>query len=441
MSAVVVMSALACSRSTADPSQPNGGSQPTQPAATITVQVDQGHTPISPYIYGSNQDDGTDVWTVRREGGNRTTGYNWENNFSNAGNDYIHSSDLYMITSEGLPASDAAIPARAVTFFHDQSIAMGAKSIVTLQMAGYVAADGKGAVQPSEVAPSARWDQESPKKPTAFAQTPDLTDGVVYMDEFVNALVQRYGAAASQQGVRWYSLDNEPALWRSTHPRIHPQAVGAAELLDRSVALASATKAVDPSAEIIGPAAYGMAEFVSLQDAPDWSAVKQGYEWFIDYYLDGMRKAEQAKGMRLLDVLGVFGERGVYLATIWGMDATQTYISAGFKLYRDYDGNRSTYGSTTVRAQTSDVARTSVHAAINGQDPSTVHLILLSKEQRDTVAVRVELRGGASYSSAQVWGFDAASAKITARRAVTAIVGNSFDYAVPPLTALHFVVK
>jgi hypothetical protein len=40
-----------------------------------------------------------------------------------------------------------------------------------------------------------------------------------------------------------------------------------------------------------------------------------------------------------------------------------------------------------------------------------------------------------------VWGFDAASAKITARRAVTVIVGNSFDYAVPPLTALHFVVK
>ncbi len=537
MSAVLVMSVLAGSSSIADQGQPDGGSQPTQPGATITVQVDQGRTPISPYIYGSNQDDGTDVWTVRREGGNRTTGYNWENNFSNAGNDYIHSSDLYMITSEGLPASDAAIPARAVTFFHDQSIAMGAKSIVTLQMAGYVAADGKGTVQPSEVAPSARWDQESPKKPTAFAQTPDLTDGVVYMDEFVNALVQRYGGAASPQGVRWYSLDNEPALWSSTHPRIHPQAVGAAELLDRSVALASATKAVDPGAEIIGSAAYGMAEFVSLQDAPDWSAVKQGYEWFIDYYLDGMRKAEQAKGMRLLDVLdvhwypeargdnritdanattsndeaarlqaprslwdstyrevswitqnlpaflpllpklqhsidqyypatklgvseynygggktvsggiaqadvlGVFGERGVYLATIWGMDATQTYISAGFKLYRDYDGNRSTYGSTTVRAQTSDVARTSVHAAINGQDPSTVHLILLSKEQRDTVAVRVELRGGASYSSAQVWGFDAASAKITARRAVTAIVGNSFDYAVPPLTALHFVVK
>lgn len=535
---MAVMSALACACSTAsDPTQPSGGPPATQPAATITVQVDQGRTPISPYIYGSNQDDGTDVWTVRREGGNRITGYNWENNFSNAGNDYFHSSDLYMISNEGLPTSDAAVPARAVTFLHDQSIAMGARSIVSLQMAGYVANDGKGTVQPSEVAPSARWVRVSPKKPTAFTLTPDLTDGVVYMDEFVNVLVQRYGGAASQRGVRWYSLDNEPALWSSTHPRIHPQPVGAAELLTRSVALASATKAVDPIAEIIGPAAYGMAEYVSLQDAPDWSAEKQGYEWFIDYYLDGMRKAEQTNGKRLLDVLdvhwypeargdnriidanattsndvaarlqaprslwdstyretswiaqslpaflpvlpklqhsieryypatklgiteynygggttvsgglaqadvlGVFGERGVYLATIWGMDATQVYTSAGFKLYRDYDGNRSTYGSTAVRAQTSDVARTSVHAAINGADPSTLHVILLSKEQRDTMVVRVHLTGGPSYSSAQVWGFDATNAKITARRAVSAITGNSFDYAVPPLTALHLVVK
>jgi mannan endo-1,4-beta-mannosidase len=528
----------ACSSSAAtDSSQGNGGSQPPPPAVTVTVQVDQDRTAISPYIYGSNQDDGTDVWTVRREGGNRTTGYNWENNFSNAGSDYIHSSDLYMITSEGLPASAAATPARAVTFFHDQSIAMGAQSVVTLQMAGYVSKDGNGTVQPSEVAPSPRWVSVSPKKPTAFSQTPDLTDGQVYMDEFVNALVVRYGNASTPHGVRWYSLDNEPALWSSTHPRIHPQPVGAAELLNRSVALAAATKAVDPGAEIIGPAAYGIMEFFSLQDAPDWSAVKQGYEWFTDYYLDGMRKAALSAGTRLLDVLdvhwypeargdnritdanattqndasarmqaprslwdstyresswitqslpaflpllpklqrsidqyypgtrlsvseydygggktvsggiaqadvlGVFGERGIYLATIWGMDATRVYTSAGFKLYRDYDGNHSSYGNIAVRARTSDVTRTSVHAAINGGDPSTVHLILLSKEQRDSLTVRVQLTGGATYSSAQAWGFDANSATITPRGGVTSISGNAFNYTVPPLTALHLIVK
>jgi len=436
-----------------------------------------------------------------------------------------------------LPASDAAIPARVVTHFHDLSVVMGAQSIVTLQMAGYASADARGTVQPSETAPSARWVRVEARKPSAFTLNPDLTDSAVYMDELVNLLVQRYGGAASATGVRFYNLDNEPALWPSTHPRIHPQPVGAAELISRSVTLASAVKAVDARAEIVAPAAYGMAEFVSMQEAPDWNAVKAGYEWYIDYYLDGMRKAGQTSGTRLLDVLdvhwypeargdnriidatattandaaarlqaprslwdssyhesswiaqslpaflpllpklqhsiaqyypstklgiseydygggttvsggiaqadvlGIFGERGVYLAAHWGVSATRTYTSAGFKLYRNYDGQRAVYGSTAVRTETSDVSRTSVHAAINGSDPSEVHVILLSKEPRDTLVVRVQLSGGASYSSAQAWGFDAASPAITSRAGVTNIAGNSFDYAVPPLTALHLVVR
>jgi mannan endo-1,4-beta-mannosidase len=537
--ACALAGAVGCSGSASTDTGPPDDGPPVvvTPAVTVTVQVDQDRTPISPYVYGSNQDDGTDVWTLRRLGGNRLTGYNWENNDSNAGNDFQHSSDLFLISNEGLPASDAAIPARVVTYFHDQSLAMGAQSLVTLQMAGYASADALGTVQPGETAPSPRWVRVESKKPSAFTLTPDLTDSVVYMDELVNLLVQRYGGATSPNGVRMYSLDNEPALWPSTHPRIHPQPVGAAELLNRSVALASAVKAVDARAEIVGPAAYGMAEFASLQEAPDWNAVKAGYEWYIDYYLDGMRKAEQTGGKRLLDVLdvhwypeargdnrivdagattandaaarlqaprslwdssyhesswiaqslpaflpllpklqqsiaryypatklgvseydygggttvsggiaqadvlGIFGERGVYLAAHWGVSASRTYTSAGFKLYRDYDGHHALYGGTAVRARTTDVPRTSVHAAIDGTDPSVVHVILLSKEPRDTLVVRVQLSGGATYSSAQAWGFDATSPAITARKAVTGITGNSFDYAVPPLTALHLVVR
>ena len=137
----------------------------------ITIALDQDRAPISPLIYGTNQDAGQTIWTVRRSGGNRTTGYNWENNFSNAGSDYIHNNDLYDITSLGLPASDASIPARAVTYVHDQSLAMGAQTIITLQMAGYVSADGNGPVSVAETAPSPRWMKVEHKKPTAFSTT------------------------------------------------------------------------------------------------------------------------------------------------------------------------------------------------------------------------------------------------------------------------------
>ncbi len=70
-------------------------------------------TRISPYIYGSNgqSDDRDENITARRAGGNRWSGYNWENNASNAGEDYINHSDDYL--SYLLPDSIRNLPAAA----------------------------------------------------------------------------------------------------------------------------------------------------------------------------------------------------------------------------------------------------------------------------------------------------------------------------------------
>lgn len=95
-------------------------------------------------------------------------------------------------------------------------------SIMTLQMAGYVSADFLGTVNEEETAPSSRWNRVEFEKGTAFDDMPDLNDGVVYMDEFVNYLVKTLGNSQSEKGIKAYSLDNEPALWSSTHPRVHP---------------------------------------------------------------------------------------------------------------------------------------------------------------------------------------------------------------------------
>ena len=192
-----------------------------------------------------------------------------------------------------------------MTRFHDQSVAMGASSILTLQTAGYVARDKNGTVAESETAPSARWIPVSATKAAPFALSPDRTDDRVYIDEFVNFMVQRYGSAATETGVRWYSLDNEPGLWSHTHPRIHPNPVTAEELVQRAIEYAAAVKAVDPASEILGPALFGMSAFETLQDAPDWNTVRQGHTWFISYYLEQMRQAEHDHGQRLLDVLDV----------------------------------------------------------------------------------------------------------------------------------------
>lgn len=290
-----------------DGTSPGGEEDDIEIVATVSarIHVDSARAPISPFIYGSNQDRADSRWTVRRWGGNRTTGYNWENNASNAGADWYHSSDLYVVTSAGLPASDAAIPGIAVTHHHERSRAMGAASIITLQMAGYVAADTDGSVSESETAPGDRWLPVTFARGGPFPAEPDLEDGVVHMDELVHRLVQEFGSASAPEGVRWYSLDNEPGLWSHTHPRIHPEPPGVGELIDRSVALAAAVKAIDPDAGILGPALYGMTAFESLQEAPDWGTTGAGYDWFIGYYLTEMRQAGLTAGRRLLDVLDV----------------------------------------------------------------------------------------------------------------------------------------
>ena len=172
---------------------------------------------------------------------------------SNAGSDWYHSSDNYACTFTETPEDKCNEPGGVLSTFHEQSIAQGAYSLITLPLAGYVSRDGNGTVLESETAPSHRWNEVVYRKGAPFTLTPDLNDGKVYVDEEVHFLVHKYGNASTPTGVKGYSLDNEPALWPPhTHPRIHPNITGVQELLDRSIALASAVKDVDPYAEIFG---------------------------------------------------------------------------------------------------------------------------------------------------------------------------------------------
>ncbi|ACB77577.1 glycoside hydrolase family 44 protein [Opitutus terrae] len=290
-------------------------------AVEITIDPNAGRTPISPLVYGSNAALEGVRFPLRRQGGNRMTGYNWENNASNAGHDYRHQSDNYLTWVVGIPDSQANTPGIVMTHYHDQVLADSARySIITVPMAGYVAADkiNRGLFA-SEAAPSVRWVAVENTKPTALSLVPDVTDARVYSDEMVNFLVNRYGSASGPRGVKAYSLDNEPDLWsdgqyvngqvalenNATHPLIHPAKPRAAELITRSVDLAKAIKRVDPAAEVVGFASYGFGGYSTFQSAPDWDTekAKGSYRWFIDYFLDQMRQASTTAGVRLLDVM------------------------------------------------------------------------------------------------------------------------------------------
>ena len=289
-------------------------------APTIRVRTDAPGHKINPAIYGINNLSNFEKATYLaadsamlgsdRMGGNRMTGYNWENNFSSAGSDYQHSSDNWM-TQNPLPTATG--PGGAVASFVERNLGLGRAPILQLQMAGYVAADGAGTVTPAQAAPSSRWKKVVFAKGSPFSLTPSTTDSFVYLDEEVNFLVRKFGRA-DQGGVPYYQLDNEPALWPTTHARIHPQSLTMKELLDNSEALAKAVKAVDPSAKVIGYESFGAMEMWtcgsvsaagSWSECADWAPYKSKYGWSVAAFLGEMRKRSEAAGQRLIDVLGI----------------------------------------------------------------------------------------------------------------------------------------
>lgn len=265
---------------------------PTTTDIVFTIDVATPRTPISPYIYGSNEftkkTDGTDrlpQLTLYREGGNRYTGYNWENNASNAGIDYgPNSSDTYL--------SDSTVPGFAITHAIDQASARGAASLVTVPIVDYVAADTKGLVTEVASNASSRWLRNYPTTPGGvLPASPNTTDKAVYQDQFVHFIAQKYPNT-------FFSLDNEPALWPSTHPLIHPQQTTFAEMAERTTAYATMIKNQAPNSTVFGAVAYGYYEYVALQGAPD----QQGRD-YLDFFLDTAKTAEQAAGRRVVDVL------------------------------------------------------------------------------------------------------------------------------------------
>ncbi len=487
--------------------------------------------PISPYVYGLNaQDPGDSGATVRRLGGNRTTGYNWVNNASNAGTDWKNSSDDWFC-KDLFHNTDCDEPGALVTHFVENNQKTGMDSLITIPMAGYVAADKEGEVLPTETAPSKRFKKIGFRKKGAYTLTPDPKAPVVYEDEFVNFITQKFHPA-SEGGVKFYDLDNEPSLWPSTHPRIHPAKTTYWELMNNSETLAYSILKVDPTAMIFGPASYGWNAFTTLQDAPDSADTNKSMGSFLDFYLDQMRYIEKRDHKRLLhvldlhwypeaqgggkritqndispasidarlqaprslwdpsyleqswitsslqkpiqlipwvqakinqrypgtklsfteydygagdhvsgglaqaDVLGIFGKNGVFLSCYWG--DFKPYNQAALKIYRNYDGKGTAFGDTSVSAAGEDVAQTSIYAATDSKRPGMLWILVINKNQKDSLSGKFKIQGKTVYKTYASYGFDSKSPAIQPLKKDN-LNQNQFNYSLPPLSATLFV--
>jgi len=263
----------------------------------FTVDATAAVTPISRFIYGINDTIGGAKFpnlTARRGGGNRWTAYNWENNASNAGSDYLYQNDDFF------PGGNK--PGGAIIPLAKNASANKAGLLLTVPIQGYVAADKKGDGDVRDSGPNylkKRFHQERAAKGSAFTLTPDRNDKFVYQDEFVNWVTTNYpyGQTDPMRPI-WFSLDNEPDLWAETQAEVHPDAPTYAEMISKTTAFTKAIKAVAPDALTFGPVSYGWYGYVRLQGAPD-----AGDRDFLSFYLKKMKSKSTAAGIRLLDVL------------------------------------------------------------------------------------------------------------------------------------------
>ena len=145
----------------------------------VSVDTSLDRKAISRYIYGIN--DTASLSGVRatalNQTGNDFMTYNWENNYSNAGESYLASNRDVIADRYNRQSSDPAVAADGlITTANHNHIDFTIASLPTI---GYVAADSYGPLLNSEVAPSDRWVKTYTSKQGEYSLLPDKNDDAV----------------------------------------------------------------------------------------------------------------------------------------------------------------------------------------------------------------------------------------------------------------------
>ncbi len=149
---------------------------------------------------------------------------------------------------------------------------------------------------------------------------------------------------------------------------------------------------------------------------------------FTEYFYGGGGHISGA--IAQADVLGIFGREGVYLANLWeiGSDMAMTY--AGMRAFTSYDGGSGRFGNTSVRAQTTDVAGTSVYASIESANTKRMVIVAINKTgSAKTSSLRIA--GYGAYTAADVYRVTSASSNVVPAGSIGAAARNAFSYTMP----------
>ncbi len=273
-------------------------------ATDVVIDASHDRRSIAPTVYGMIGGDELQLSrmgvTVRRHGGNDLSRFNWKTSATNTGGDgHFFQKQPRESADDWVSHSNAAL----------------ARAMMELPLVGYVSDALDAGTEhcgfsvakygPQQSVDPADSDCGDGVAVDGGLMSSDPLDTSVAVDEtwtkeWVTHLVTKFGPA-SDMGVRYYNLGNQPALWNQTHRDVHPQPASYAEIGAKFEAHAKAVKDADPSALTLGPAAWG---WLAYFDSAAGDRAVTGVD-FIPFYLKTAQVYEATHGRRLLDYLDI----------------------------------------------------------------------------------------------------------------------------------------
>lgn len=146
---------------------------------------------------------------------------------------------------------------------------------------------------------------------------------------------------------------------------------------------------------------------------------------------------ELSGGLAQADLLGVFGREGLDLATLWATLNPTDPAAFAFKLFRNYDGQGSAFGETSVAAISTDQDRLSVYAA--ERTNSALTLVIINKTASALLS-NVSLSNFQAASAAQVWQYSTTNLSAIVRGPDLQTTLNGLSVTFPAYSATLLVV-
>jgi hypothetical protein len=153
------------------------------------------------------------------------------------------------------------------------------------------------------------------------------------------------------------------------------------------------------------------------------------YNWGAENHINGA--TAQA------DIFGIFGREGLDMAARWTTPASSTPTYKAMKMYRNYDGNRSTFGDTSIAATTANPDTVAAFAAQRSAD-GALTVMVISKDLSASTPATINLAGFQPGGTAQVWQLTAANT--INRLPDIGVSGASLGLSLPPQSITLLVV-